>query len=400
MKVLVINSGSSSVKYTLYETDGEKRLAKGLIECIGLPEAYFKHQLAGEEEVKEPCKAPDHQAAIKLILFNLMDPAHPVIKDVHDISGIGHRIVHGGDKFSKSVLVDEEVMHDIKECFVLAPLHNPHHYEGLKACNELLEGIPQVVVFDTAFHQTIPDYAYTYGLPYSLCKKYNIRRYGFHGTSHNYVAQRTAAILDKPLEELKLITCHLGNGCSITAIDKGKSIDTSMGFTPLEGMVMGTRTGDLDPAIIVHLLTYEKISPEDLNTLLNKKSGLLGISGLTGDMRTILKSSAGGVDRARLALEVFCYRARKYIASYIGVLNGVDAIVFTAGIGENSPTIREKCCENLQNLGITIDKSANESIISEESIVSTPDSRIKVMVVPTNEELMIARETVKVLTNP
>ncbi|MFH1368190.1 MAG: acetate kinase [Elusimicrobiota bacterium] len=399
MKVLVLNTGSSSVKYTFFETEGEKRIAKGIVECIGLPEAYFKHQVTGEEEIKEACKAPNHQAAIKLILQNLTDAEHPVIKDIHDISGIGHRIVHGGEKFSKSVLVDDEVMQDIKNCFVLAPLHNPHHYEGLKACQELMEGIPEVAVFDTAYHQTIPDYAYSYGLPYTLCKKYNIRRYGFHGTSHHYVAERAAEILNKPIEKLNLITCHLGNGCSITAIEKGKSIDTSMGFTPLEGLVMGTRTGDLDPAIIIHLLSYEKISADDLNTLLNKKSGLLGISGISADMRTILKSAAGGMERAKLALEVFCYRAKKYISAYLGALNGTDAVVFTAGIGENSPTIREKCCENMQNLGIAIDKTANEGIIAEEGIISPKDMRVKVMVVPTNEELMIARETVKVLTN-
>jgi acetate kinase len=399
MRILVLNTGSSSVKYTFFETDGERRLAKGIVECIGLPEAYFNHQIAGGEEVKDSCKAANHKAAVDLILKNLMDPAHRIINDLSEIAAVGHRIVHGGVKFSKAVAVNDAVMENIKECFILAPLHNPHHYEGIRACQELMPGTPQVVVFDTAFYQTIPDYAYTYGLPYSLCKKYNIRRYGFHGTSHNYVASRTAEILKRPLEELKLVTCHLGNGCSITAVNKGKAIDTSMGFTPLEGLVMGTRTGDMDPAIIVHLMQFEKIEAEELNILLNKKSGLLGISGLSGDMRTILKAMASGSDRARLALEVFCYRAKKYISSYVGALNGVDAVVFTAGVGENSPTVREKCCENLEALGITIDKTANEHAIGEEGFISLKDSKVKVMVVPTNEELMIARETVKVLTN-
>lgn len=400
MKVLVLNTGSSSVKYTLFETEGEKRLAKGIVECIGLPEAYFKHQRGGEAEIKEPCKAPNHKLAVDLILKNLMNPEHPVIKDLHEIDAVGHRIVHGGEKFSKPAAVNEEALQNIKECFVLAPLHNPHHYDGIIATQELMHGVPEVVVFDTAFHATIPDYAHTYGLPASLCKKYSFRRFGAHGTSHHYVAQRTAQLLNKPMEELKIITCHLGNGCSITAVDKGRSVDTSMGFTPLEGLVMGTRTGDIDPAVIVHLIKYEKIEADDLNILLNKKSGLLGISGLSADMRTILKASSTGSDKARLAFEVFCYRVKKYISSYLGVLNGADAIAFTAGIGENSPSVREKCCENLQNLGISIDKEANERMIADEGIISTADSRVKVMVVPTNEELMIARETVKVLTNP
>lgn len=399
MKVLVLNCGSSSVKYTFFEMQGEKRLAKGLVECIGLPEAYFKHQSAGGEEIKEPCKVKDHVAAVDLILKNLIESKQKVIKDVQEISIIGHRVVHGGEKFSGSVPINEEVLDDIKECFVLAPLHNPHNYEGIQACQKLLPGIPQVAVFDTAFHQTIPRLAHIYALPFSLYQKYNIRRYGFHGTSHVYVAQRASKILNRPLEELKLITCHLGNGCSITAIREGKSIDTSMGFTPLEGLVMGTRCGDIDPAIIIHLLTHENITAEDLYTLLNKKSGVLGISGITNDMRTILKSAAAGSERAKLALDVYCYRIKKYISAYHGALNGADAIIFTAGIGENSPTIREKCCSELDNLGIIMDNHENSNKVSEEGVISSSASKVKILVIPTNEELMIARESLKVLTN-
>ena len=393
MKVLVINSGSSSIKYTFFDMDGEKRLASGLIECIGLPEAYFKHQIAGSEEIKESCKASNHLESIDMILKNLVSGKTPVIKDLNEISAVGHRIVHGGDKFSDSVPVNDDVMAGLRDCFAIAPLHTPHHYAGIEAIMRLIPGQPQVVVFDTSFHQSIPEHAYMYALPYSIYEKYHIRRYGFHGTSHKYVSQRAAKILQKPIEELKLITCHLGNGCSITAVQNGKSIDTSMGFTPLEGLIMGTRCGDIDPAIIVHLMNNEKISAEGINTLLNKKSGLFGISGLTGDMRTILKAVSSGSEKAKLALEMYCYRIKKYICSYYGVLNGADAIVFTAGVGENSPTIREKSCQDLESLGIQINRELNNDFSSLERSISTDDSRVKVLVIPTNEELMIARET-------
>lgn len=399
MKILVINCGSSSVKYTFFDMVDEKRLIKGAVECIGLPEAYFKHTAAGEEEIKEPCQARNHTEAVDIILKNLMNPKHEIINSVSDISAVGHRIVHGGNKFSKSVPINDEVKHDIKECFVMAPVHNPHHYAGIEAVEKLLPGVPEVVVFDTAFHQTLPDYAYIYGLPYNLYQKYNIRRYGFHGTSHHFVAQRAAKMLGKPMDELDLITCHLGNGCSIAAIKKGKSVDTSMGFTPLEGLVMGNRSGDLDPAIILHLMTAENISVDNLRILLNEKSGLYGISGLTNDMRTVLSASINGSERAKLAINVFCYRVKKYICSYFGVLNGADGIVFTAGVGENSPTVREKSLENLDKLAIKIDLGLNNKISQEERFISGPESQVKIMVIPTNEELMIARETQKVLTN-
>ncbi|HBU69378.1 MAG TPA: acetate kinase [Elusimicrobia bacterium] len=399
MKVLVLNCGSSSVKYTFFDMDGEKRLAFGIVECIGLPEAYYKHQVAGEEEVKEACKVSNHVEAVDIILQNLINRDHGIIQDIHEISAVGHRIVHGGEKFSKSVLITDEVMQDIKNCFVLAPLHNPHNYVGIEACVKLLPGVPEIAVFDTAFHQTIPQFAHLYALPYSLYQKYNIRKYGFHGTSHKYVAQRAAEFLGKPLEELKLITCHLGNGCSITAINKGVSVETSMGFTPLEGLVMGTRCGDIDPYILIHLQNIEKISLDDLNTLLNKKSGLLGISGLTSDMRTILKAMSSGSEKAKLAIDVYCYRVKKYIASYLGVLNGADAVIFTAGVGENSPTIRERCCQELSGLGISVDSALNSNIATNERQISEASSKVKVLVIPTNEELMIARESSRVLTN-
>ncbi len=397
MKVLVLNCGSSSVKYTFFEMDGEKKIGSGIIECIGLPEAYFKHQSNGNQEIKEPCKAKDHVTSIELILRSLIDSEHRVIEDINEISIIGHRVVHGGEKFSSSVPITEEVLHDIKACFVMAPLHNPHNYEGIEACHKLLPGIPQVAVFDTAFHQSIPKQAYFYALPYSLYQKYNIRRYGFHGTSHNYVSQKAAELLNIPYTRSRFITCHLGNGCSITAVKNGHSMDTSMGFTPLEGLVMGTRCGDIDPAILIHLMNLEKITADDLSSLLNKKSGLLGISGISNDMRTVLKAAASGSERAKLAIDVFCYRIKKYVSSYMGVLDGCDAVVFAGGIGENSPTIREKALEELGYFGIKVDSEKNAAAMGKPAVISTDDSKVKVVVVPTNEELMIARESVKVL---
>ncbi|MBN1823291.1 MAG: acetate kinase [Endomicrobiales bacterium] len=399
MKILVVNCGSSSVKYTFFDVNGEKKLASGIVECIGLPEAYFKHRVSGEEEVKESCKVQNHMEAVDLILKNLIDPEIGLIKHTDEISAVGHRVVHGGDKFTDSVVVDANVMEGLKECIPIAPLHNPHHYAGIEAILKLLPDVKQVLVFDTAFHQTIPDFAYIYAIPYSLYEKYHIRRYGFHGTSHKYVAQRAAKLLGKPLKDTNLITCHLGNGCSITAIKSGKSIDTSMGFTPLEGLVMGTRSGDIDPAIIVHLLTHEKITADSLNSLLNKKSGLAGVSGISADMRTLLTASAEGNQKAKLAIEIYCYRIKKYIASYMGVLEGTDAVVFTAGVGENSPTIRSKSCQGLDSLGIKIDEEANRKVGSEDRTISSGDSGVRILVIPTNEELMIARETHRVLTN-
>ncbi len=401
MKVLVVNCGSSSVKYTLFKMDTEKKIAWGIVECIGLPEAYYKRQTVGTEEKEDAVKVTNHTDAVELIIKDLMDKETGSIKNIDEIAVVGHRIVHGGDKFSKSVLVDEDVKKGLKECFSIAPLHTPGHYAGILAVEKMLPGIPSVLVFDTAFHQTIPDYAYMYALPYEYYEKDHIRKYGFHGTSHNYVSKRAAIMLEKPIDSLKIITCHLGNGSSLAAIEFGKVIDTSMGFTPLQGVVMGSRCGDIDPAIIPYIINMnpEMKDPEALNVLMNKKSGLLGISGLSGDMRTIVKAVAAGNKKAKLAFEMLCYSVKKYISAYFGILNGIDGLVFTAGIGENSPSVREKICQHLSALGIEIDTDINNEPSSSERFISTPNSKVKVMIIPTNEELMIARESKRVLTN-
>ncbi|MDR2427872.1 MAG: acetate kinase [Endomicrobium sp.] len=401
MKALVVNCGSSSVKYTLFELENEKKMAWGLIECIGLPESFYKRQTINSEEKKEAVKVANHTEAVELIIKELLDKNKAMISDVSEIAVIGHRIVHGGDKFSKSVLVTDKVKEELKECFSIAPLHTPAHYAGILAVEKMLPGIPSVLVFDTAFHQTIPDYAYMYALPYEFYEKEHIRRYGFHGTSHNYVSQRAAVLLRKPLNELKLITAHLGNGSSITAIENGKVIDTSMGFTPLQGVVMGTRCGDIDPARIAYLIgQYPHYKDaKTLNDLMNKKSGLAGVSGLSADMRDILKAVSEGNKKAQLAFNMLVYSIKKYISAYYGILNGVDALIFTAGIGENSAPVRESICKNLSVLGIEIDVEKNKERSSEERFISTNSSKVKVLVIPTNEELMIARESRKVLEN-
>ncbi|BAG13802.1 acetate/propionate family kinase [Candidatus Endomicrobiellum trichonymphae] len=394
MKVLVVNCGSSSVKYTLFEMENEKKIAWGIVEC-GPSKSYYKRQTAVSEEKKNSVKVTSHTEAVELIINDLLDKEIGSIVNIDEIDVIGHRIVHGGDRFSRSVLVTKEVKKGLKECFSIAPLHTPAHYAGILAVEKMLPGIPSVLVFDTAFHQTMPDYAYMYALPFEYYEKYHIRKYGFHGTSHNYVSQRAAIMLGKSLNELKLITAHLGNGSSITAIEKGKVIDTSMGFTPLQGVVMGTRCGDIDPAIIAYII---KIHPkyrnsEALNALMNKESGLLGISGISGDMRSIVKAATESNKKAKLAFETLCYSIKKYISSYYGILNGIDGLVFTAGIGENSPVVREKICVNLHAIGIEIDTEKNNEPSSKERFVSTAYSRVKIMIIPTNEELMIARES-------
>ncbi|MDR2437374.1 MAG: acetate kinase [Endomicrobium sp.] len=399
MKALVVNCGSSSVKYTLFEMGNEKKIAWGLIECIGLPEAFYKRQTIKDEEKKDTVKVSNHTEAVELIIKELLDKNKGMISDVSEISVVGHRIVHGGDKFSKSVLVTGKVKEQLKECFSIAPLHTPAHYAGIVAVEKMLPGIPSILVFDTAFHQTMPDYAYMYALPYEFYEKDHIRRYGFHGTSHNYVSQRAAVLLGQPLSKLKLITAHLGNGSSITAIENGKVIDTSMGFTPLQGVVMGTRCGDIDPAIVAYLIEqYSHYKDAKvLNDLMNKKSGLAGVSGLSADMRDILKAVSEGNKKAQLAFNMLIYSIKKYIGTYYGILNGADALIFTAGIGENSSPVREAICKNLSALGIEIDVEKNKERSSEERIISTNNSRVKVLVIPTNEELMIARESCKVI---
>lgn len=392
MKVLVINCGSSSLKYQLFDMSNESVLAKGLVERIKLEGSVLNHQPEGKEKVKLQVNIPDHKIAIEMVLKALVDEEHGVLKDMGEISAVGHRVVHAGEKFSGSVLITKEVVDALKECIDLAPLHNPPNILGIEATQGIMPSIPMVGVFDTAFHQTMPEKAYLYGIPYDMYKKYGIRRYGFHGTSHKYVSQRAAVMLGKPIGELKLITCHLGNGASIAAVKGGKSVDTSMGFTPLEGLVMGTRCGDIDPAIVFFLMEKENLSINEINNFLNKNCGVYGISDVSSDFRDLEDAAEKGNVKAQFALDIFAYKVQKYIGSYAAAMNGVDAIIFTAGLGENSAYMREKVCADLGYLGLTIDKEKN-NVRGKETDVTTPDSMVKVLLVPTNEELMIARDT-------
>ena len=396
MKVLVVNCGSSSVKYQLLNMEDESVMARGLAERIGIEGSRLKHQAAEREEVIIEKPMPDHKTALKLITDVLTDEKTGVIKDMDEIYAIGHRVVHGGEKFSGSVKITDEVIDTLRECSDLAPLHNPPNIMGIEACQQLMPGKPMAGTFDTAFHHTIPDYAYIYPIPYEYYKKYGVRKYGFHGTSHKYVAERAAEIVGKPLESLKIITCHLGNGASITAVDGGKSVETSMGFTPLEGLAMGTRCGSIDPAIIAFLMEKENKTIEEVNNILNKRSGVLGISGVSSDFRDLEQAAEKGDYGAKLAIEVFAYKVKKFIGSYSAVMNGVDVIVFTAGLGENSISMRERICSGLDYLGLELDPEAN-NVRGKEAIISKPGCKVKAVVIPTNEELMIARETVKIV---
>ena len=397
MKILVLNCGSSSVKYQLIDSDTEQALAKGAVERIGMSGASLKQERFDGDKLHYVGEILDHTMAIENVLSVLMSRNHGVISNKNEIDAVGHRVVHGGEHFSGSVLITPEVMDVLKACIDLAPLHNPHNIKGIQAAQRLLPDVPQVGVFDTAFHQTMPRRAYMYALPYSLYRRYRIRRYGFHGTSHRYVANKAAALLQKPLEELKLITIHLGNGCSMAAIENGKSVDTSMGFTPVEGLVMGTRSGDIDPAIILHVMGQEELTLAQANALLNKHSGLWGLSGISSDAREIIEEANAGNDRAFLALEVMTYRIKKYIGAYTAAMGGVDAIVFTAGIGENAPIVRKMACENLGYLGIEIDEERNESAVGVETEISSDRSKVRVFCIPTNEELVIARDTLAIV---
>lgn len=392
MKVLVMNCGSSSLKYQLIDSDTEELLAKGLCERIAV-DGRLTHTTTGKEKYTKELPMPDHNAAVKYVLDALLDAETGAIASLKEIDAVGHRIVHGGEKFAESVVITDEVIAAIEECNDLAPLHNPANLIGIRACMEQMPGVPNVAVFDTAFHQTMPDKAYIYGLPYEYYTDYKIRRYGFHGTSHSFVSKRTAELLGKDLADTKIIVCHLGNGSSITAVKGGKSIDTTMGLTPLAGVIMGTRAGDIDPAIIEFLANKTKKSIEEINTILNKESGVYGLSGVSSDFRDLAKGMEEGNDRCRLALDVFCYGVKKYIGAYAAAMNGVDAIAFTAGIGENNPYVRGLATEGLEYMGVSIDKEANE-VKGEEKLISAADSKVKVFVVPTNEELAIARETV------
>jgi len=392
MIILVLNSGSSSIKFQLIRTEDESLLAKGIVEKIGSSDAIITYQPEGRSRIREIREVLNHSVAISIVLNLLLHPQHGVIKDKADIDGVGHRVVHGGEDFAGSVLIDEKVRASLHKCIQFAPLHNPHNLKGIEACEALLPGAPQVGVFDTAFHQTIPPRAYIYGLPYALYKKLRIRRYGFHGTSHNYVAHKAAEILGKPLEKLRLITCHLGNGASITAVDGGKSIDTTMGFTPLEGLIMGTRCGSIDPALVPYIMERERLNAKEIDSIMNKNSGMLGLTETSNDMREIEQEAARGSEQHRLAIEIYCYSIKRYIGAYMAVLNGADAIVFTGGIGENSRLVRSLVTDNLDVLGVAIDVAKNEK---NETVIST--GKVKVLIVPTNEELAIARDTRAIL---
>ena len=392
MKVLVINCGSSSLKYQLIDSVTEVALAVGLCERIGI-DGRLNHTPNGGEKVVIEQAMPDHEVAIRMVLDALTNENYGVIKNLDEIDAIGHRLVHGGEKFTKSVIIDDEVIAGVEECSPLAPLHNPANLIGVRACQAIMPGVPNIGVFDTAFHQTMEPVAYMYGLPYEYYEKYKVRRYGFHGTSHSFVSKRAIQMLNLDPDNSKIIVCHLGNGSSISAVKNGKVVDTSMGMTPMEGLVMGTRCGDMDPTIVEYLARSLNKSLEEVMVILNKKSGVLGISGVSSDFRDLDKASNEGNERAKLAVEVFSYRTAKYIGSYIAAMNGVDAIVFTAGLGENNIVVREQILNHFGYMGITLDKEANQ-IRGEEKIISTPDSKVTVAVIPTNEELAIAHETV------
>jgi len=395
VKVLVVNCGSSSIKYQLIDMTNENLLAKGLVERIGIEGSVLTHQPANKDKVVIKADIDNHKTGIQMVLKALTDIDHGVLSSMKEISAIGHRVVHGGEKFADSVLITPEVMQALQDCVEMAPLHNPPNIIGINACEELMPGVPQVGVFDTAFHQTMPKHAFLYGLPYDAYTKYGVRRYGFHGTSHKYVSQRTAELMKQDINNLRIVTCHLGNGASLAAVKFGKSIDTSMGFTPLEGLVMGTRSGEVDPAVIPYLMKKLDLTADQIDTYLNKKSGVLGISGVSSDFRDIEAAATEGNELCQLALDVFAYRVRKFIGSYIAAMGGVDAIVFTAGVGENDIYMRGSICSGLEFLGTSIDPEKN-NVRGKEQEISVDGAKVKIFVVPTNEELVIARDTNKI----
>lgn len=391
MIVLVVNCGSSSLKYQLINMDNEEVMAKGLVEKIGLPDSQLTHKWNGQKkEIKQ--SIPDHQVAVKLVLDILTDAECGVIKSMDAIDAVGHRVVHGGEEFAASTLITDEVMKALEKCSAMAPLHNPPNIIGINACKAIMPGVPQVGVFDTAFHQTMPAKAFMYGLPYELYKEDHIRRYGFHGTSHRYVAGEVAKVMGVPVEKLRIINCHLGNGSSLAAIKYGKCVDTTMGFTPLAGVLMGTRCGDIDPAIVLNVMDNHNLSTKEMDTLMNKKSGVLGISGVSSDFRDLGQAAAEGNERAQLALDMFHYQVRKEIGAFAAAMGGVDAITFTAGVGENGIEDRAAIAEGLEYLGAKLDPQRN-NVRGKDALISTDDSTVKMYVIPTNEEIMIARDT-------
>lgn len=397
MKILVLNCGSSSVKYKLLDMASNEELGSGGVEKIGMKGSFLKHVRKDGQKVILKGEILEHQLAVEYILGILTSEKHGAIASLEEINAVGHRVVHGGEKFNSSVLITDEVIQKIVECIDIAPLHNPPNLAGINAINELLPNVPQVAVFDTAYHQTMPDYAYMYGIPYSLYKKYGVRRYGFHGTSHRYVSRRACEFLGLDYNNTKMITAHIGNGASVTAIENGKSVDTSMGFTPIEGLMMGTRSGDVDLGVVTFLMEKEMIGASSVSTLFNKHSGVLGVSGLSSDMRDIENAIAEGNERAALALEMYEYRIKKYIGSYIAALNGIDVLVFTGGVGENQTGTRQKVAESLGFMGVKIDNELNAKSRGKEILLSTPESTVKVVVIPTDEEFMIASDTLEIV---
>ena len=397
MNILVINCGSSSLKYQLINSESEEVLAKGLCERIGIDGSCITHQPKGGEKVKTEIAMPTHTQAVAAVIEKLTDEKVGVVKSLAEIDAVGHRIVHGGEKFASSVVIDAEVMKAIEDCNDLAPLHNPANLIGIRSCQKVMPGVPMVAVFDTAFHQTMPGKAYLYGLPYEYYEKYKVRRYGFHGTSHDFVSKRVGELLGKDRKDLKIIVCHLGNGASVSAVDHGKSVDTSMGLTPLEGLMMGTRSGDMDPAIVGFIAEKENLTAAEVINICNKNSGVLGLSGISSDFRDLVEAAAAGNDHAQTTLEAYAYRVGKYIGAYAAAMNGVDAIVFTAGIGENNAQVRALISQYTGFLGCEIDLEKNKAAVGVEAVISTPESKVTALVVPTNEELAIARETVRLV---
>jgi acetate kinase len=398
MLILVLNCGSSSIKYQLFDmSDGSEVLAKGLLERIGLTDGILTHKPAGKDPYKVILDIPDHTVGINMVMEALVNPEHGVIKDIREIKAVGHRVVQGGENFKESVLIDSAVKRDIEKCSELAPLHNPANLKGILSCEKLLPGIPQVAVFDTSFHQTMPDYAFMYAIPYEYYEKYGIRKYGFHGTSHRFVAEKACRLLNMDYSNTKIITCHLGNGASITAIEHGKSIDTSMGFTPVDGLIMGTRTGEVDPGVLLYLADKEELSVGGVSNLINKKSGVFGISQLSSDMRDLEAAAGEGNPKAILALNMYAYKIKKFIGAYVAAMNGLDLLVFTAGVGENDCNARKMICTGMEFLGIEIDDDINRATKGRDQLISTPSSKAKVIVVTTDEEFVIASDTKQIV---
>lgn len=398
MIVLVLNCGSSSIKYKVFEMDNDSEvIAKGIVERIGLVDSILTHKPRGKDPYKTIVDIPDHTIGINLVIAALIDSDHGVLNDISDIKAVGHRVAHGGENFTESVLIDTDVKRDIEKCSELAPLHNPANLKGILSVENLIPNIKQVAVFDTSFHQTMPDYCYMYAIPYEYYEKYRIRKYGFHGTSHKFVAKKAAGLIGKDFNDLKIITCHLGNGASITAIDKGKSVDTSMGFTPVDGLIMGTRTGEVDPGVLIYIADKEHLNVQGVSNMINKKSGVMGITNLSSDMRDLEIAANSGNERAILALNMYAYKVKKFIGAYVAAINGLDLLVFTGGVGENDHNLRKMICSDMEFLGMEFDAEVNDKLKGQDRIISKEDSRVIIMTVTTDEELVIASDTNRIV---